>query len=145
MDSYLYGDIIAGERVGNFYLGCNLEKLRTSIDFNYTLTEAQDCYILKCEDIDFFVTKNDNRLYQITIFGKYKGKLLNRITIGNILADTKDIISCEMEKESNDGEFYLPDHPGVSIYTKGWGDDQTPITHISVYDYRLSYEKISST
>lgn len=40
MESYLYGEIIPGERIGKFRLGCSLEELKENIDFDYKIEDA---------------------------------------------------------------------------------------------------------
>ena len=141
MKSYLYGEIVPGERVGEFYFGSTLEKVKQQIDFDYSIEETPDTLIIEGESITFFFSK-EGILLQITVHGGYKGKFLGKIGIGAILADTKEFLRYKMDDESNDCEFILPDYQGIIIYLEGWSNERTPITHISVTDYKLIYEDI---
>lgn len=88
--------------------------------------------LLENECIRFFFD-HQGLLIQITVYGGYKGKFLGRIGIGYILAEAKGFLKYELEQESNDCEYFLPDYPGIIFDLEGWDDDQTPITYISVY------------
>lgn len=132
MESYLYGEIVPGERVGKFRLGWSLEKVKENIDFDYKIKDAPCGCILENECIRFFFD-DKGFLDQIAVYGGYKGKFLGRIEIDSILAEAKDFLKYEMEKESNDFEYYLPDYPGIDFLLEGYSDDHTPIRLIAVY------------
>ena len=134
MDEYLNGDIIPGERVGNFFLGWSLEELLSNISWDYTMKDADRCKIIECRGIRFFVLKPENYLQHIAVYEDYKGKFLDKIGIGAILSEFKDILKYEIwDEESMDFEFCFPEYDGIYVTLQGFDNEDTPIKHISIF------------
>lgn len=139
MNSYLYDEIIPGERVGKFILGDNLKKLRDNIDFEYVIRDTP--YGIMLDDINknirFFLTNKDC-LQQITVYSNYKGKILGKIGIGDKLSNSGGFFEYYTNELDSEGNYYLSGYPGVSIILENWSmGDSSSIQIITVYNDKL--------
>lgn len=136
----MYGEIQPGLSVGNFKLGCSMEEILNEEIFERRVIlsdHKEKAHIIKSECINFFFDFNTGKLVQISVFGKYKGKFLGLIGIGIILSNLKGIIEYKFDEEDMDCGIEFPNYTGIYVRTKEWSDE-SPITHISVYDPYLA-------
>ncbi|MDP4147332.1 MAG: hypothetical protein Q8936_23150 [Bacillota bacterium] len=126
------GEIIAGERVGNIYLGWNFETLKKYIGDNYEIEERANCKVIKIDNAMFWIN-NSNEIYQIMVFGEFYGKFSKTIGIGSTLSDVEKHVGGWKE----DMYIYIiPTYYGICFELKDaddWDELNTPIEYISIY------------
>lgn len=133
------GEIIAGKSISGIRLGWTLEKLVECIGNDYIVDEMTECKIIMIENAHFWISNNNN-LFQIMVFGDFKGKFLNCIGIGSTLKDVED--NAGEWKEELDAYlltqcpgicFQLLDDPDDDDDDDEWDESQVPIEYISVF------------
>ncbi|WP_342576013.1 hypothetical protein [Paenibacillus sp. FSL M8-0142] len=126
--------IINGVGVDSYQLGCGLEEIKEKIkDIDYTEEELDNHFTISTDSIKFWIDKDQNNVTQISMFGEYKGKFLEKIGIGGTLSDLNDL-GIKWIKE--DYVYKLPEYPGICFELEDiddWNELEAPIEFISIY------------
>lgn len=126
--------IINGVSMGLYQLGWGLPELKEKIkDINFIEAELENHYTLTTKNIKFWVEKEQKVITQITVFGEYEGKFLEKIGIGSSLSDF-NVLDIKWVKE--DYVYKLPDYPGICFELEDvddWDELTAPIEFISIY------------
>ena len=80
-------EIIAGDRIGNVYLGMTYEEFCKLYGYNDKSYESSDRFKITLENFSVWVTNDTKILDEIIVFGDFKGKFKNTIGIGSTLTD----------------------------------------------------------
>ncbi|AWX54481.1 hypothetical protein AB432_005255 [Brevibacillus brevis] len=107
MNSYVNREIVPGERVGEFFLGCTKNELLQNIQSPYSITDSPEVLQMKLNDMEFFIEKKSGKLSTISVFGRFQGKFLNQIGLGSTLTDLKGIVGEELEYDPIGNEYNL--------------------------------------
>ena len=93
-------EIIAGDRIGNIYLGMTYEEFSTLYGDDDKSEEVRySCsFRILFENFMVLFSNDEKKLDEITVFGDFKGKFRNIIGIGSTLSDIEKYI----------GEYYEP-------------------------------------
>ena len=140
------GDIIPGEGIGLFKLDMSREDVENIINVKgYKLDKGKLYNIYDCGDVEIWF--DGDRIYQISVFGDFKGKLLGELGIGSYLADIEkklnavsiDNVYVEVFDEMKGICFELSEeeHDEADLYEGEvyfrWRKSNLPIARISVY------------
>ena len=90
--------IIAGDRIGNVYLGMTYEKFCNLYGYNDKSEENSIRFKITLENFSVWFTSDKKIINEIIVFGDFKGKFKNTIGIGSTLTDVEKYI----------GDYYEP-------------------------------------
>lgn len=120
--------------MGPYQLGWGLQELKEKIKIiGFVEEELDNHYTLTTKNIKFWVEKQQEVITQITVFGEYEGKFLEKISIGSRLSDL-NVLDIRWVKE--DYVYKLPDYPGICFELEDiedWDELAAPIEFISIY------------
>src|SRR5689334_7658358 len=129
MSCYLDGEIVPGKGIGKFKIGCDLDTLKSNIDFECNIRDTE--YGIMIDDIGpniRFIVNGNNCLQRIVVFNNFIGKFLGKIGIGSVLSDFNSLIEYKLDEYDSDDRFALKKYDGISFYLRNWSsDDSEPI------------------
>ena len=108
-------EIIAGDRIGNVYLGMTYEEfcnLYGDSDKSEKISYSCSFRIL-FENFMVLFSNNEKTLDEITVFGDFKGKFKNTIRIGSTLTDVEKYIGDYYEPYEIVPTYALKDYDGI--------------------------------
>ncbi|WP_102272009.1 hypothetical protein [Cytobacillus massiliigabonensis] len=134
MDNLSSGEIIPGERIGIFRLGCKVETFKKNLTNQYQIEDREGKYIILEENFKFWVDKTSETITQITVFNKFQGRFKERIGIGSTLDELQRYIGNWQEQF---GVYIIPEYPGICfelLDEECWDECKSPIEYISIYN-----------
>ena len=139
-------EIIAGDRIGNIYLGMTYEEFCNLYGYNDKSEETSDSFKISFENFMVWFTNDEKKLDEIIVFGDFKGKYKSNIGIGSTLSDIEkyvgdyyvayEIIPTYAIKDCDGICFQLLD---IGAFTDEFDDDYEnyeniiPIEYISIF------------
>jgi hypothetical protein len=133
MGNFIDAEIIPGDRIGEYYLGCNFEKLENNLHESYNIEERVNSYVVTTSMFKFWIDSDTNCISQISVCNGFKGKFLNVIGIGSTLED----IERNFGTWEHDLDVYtIPQYPGICfelLDEEEWDEMKSPIEFITIY------------
>jgi hypothetical protein len=140
-DRYDGGEILPGERVGPFQLGTSWGELEEQLSQPLVREQRSGCFVAKLPSMWFFVDDATQRLKQITVLNRFRGRVANVIGIGSTGAHVEATLGPLVEDE--DDNLIIPGIPGVCFevafvtgHDVAWQLQHAPIAYISIYSIR---------
>jgi len=150
----LNGEIIAGERIGQYCLGWSYSKLKEHISEKFEIEKRADCFVVKTSTMMFWVDEKDERIFRIAVFGNFKGKFLNKIGIGSTLTDIEELLGEFPDDNYGYADVYgLISYSGITFELRDeiddeeeWDEKTFPIEYIFIFipdpfEEQLAYER----
>ncbi len=104
----------------------------------YTIEKRVKTTVINYNSFSFFISVDNNRVFQISVGNKFDGKFLGKIGIGSTLADIEKYVG-KWEEELD--MYILPDYKGVSFelkdienFDEDWIEHKMPIEWINIYE-----------
>jgi hypothetical protein len=138
MDIFCSGDIVPGERVGQFCLGASWIELEPQLPRAYVLQQRSGCFVAQLPCIWFFIEESEQQVSQITVLNQFEGTIAGSIGLGSTGAQVAANLGAWIEDEYDN--LIIPAQPGVCFevgFVSGqdldWQLHNAPIATISVY------------
>src|SRR5262249_49176629 len=92
MDRFHTGDIVPGERVGEFHLGAIWSDLEPQLPRTYIHEQRSGCFVAQLPSIWFFIDEDTRRVSQITVLNQFDGTIVGSIGLGSTGRDVASIL-----------------------------------------------------
>ncbi|TCS94971.1 hypothetical protein [Hazenella coriacea] len=133
MSKTLNGEIIPGERIGDYYLGWSFNTLKEHLTKDFQIEDRGQKLVITDQNMKFWLDKENNSITQISVFGEFKGRFKGVIGIGSNLTDVQRRVG-KWEEELD--VYIMPDFPGICfelLDEEDWDEWKSPIEFISIY------------
>ena len=84
-----YGNIIPSKCIGSIHLGMNMEQVNKLVSID-KVENLQNCYVLQSKNIKIWINKENDKVTQVLVEDKFKGKYKDVIGIGSTLQDIQN-------------------------------------------------------
>jgi len=132
----IYGNIVPGRSIGKIYLGMSSKQIYEIISVN-KVRELPTHYIFHSENIKIWISKEEDKVTQILVEKKFKGKYNGFIGIGSTLKEIYNKLKINWYEDLDC--YYLENTDGICFELGDSGDDEywdeetAPIIYISIF------------
>lgn len=131
-----YGNIIPSKCIGSIHLGMNMEQVNKLVSID-KVENLQNCYVLQSKNIKIWINKENDKVTQVLVEDKFKGKYKDVIGIGSTLQDIQNKLKLNWYEDLDcyflhgiDGICFELGDSGNNYH---WYEEIAPIVAISVF------------
>lgn len=124
--------IIEGKGIGEICIGMSIYDFEKWLSAPSEYEELDTGKTVLINNVKLWFDKNE-KLYQIMVFGNFKGKFKDKIGLGSTMLDIERFVG-EYEEEFD--TYVLKDYKGICFELEDideWDEKKAPIESISVY------------
>lgn len=126
--------IIPGKRAAGIAINADFHLVTRDLQIDFSVDDSNP---IRYHSPNVDIWLHNNRINQIMVHGEYKGKFMERITIGTPLDTLKEIGNLALDREDN---LVIVEYPGI-CFEYDVGSPDSPITEIYVFQMTESKEQ----